>query len=400
MINRIWKDEKSLTKLFLLISIFFLPFVISISHLTLFISLIIFIKARFNEKNLNQLLSSQLDYVVLLFFAASLLSLVNLTQPYANMGKAISSMLIMVEAMAYYFITKWAVEKEDIKAIIQILLVQGLILAVYGIFQYFIGGGEPRVSSFTKSPNTLPNYFIIIISLGLVMFFTNLNSKKKYLVAGSIILMLICLFLTFSRGGWLGLIISIILFTFLTNRKVFLYLLSAGLLSLPALIHAIGDRTHSDLERIRILQSGWNIFKDHSIIGIGIGQFKSISPAYKLWENDFIHTHVHNMIFQTFVETGLIGGLVFLLLLFSIFKLSKDFLKYSVDDKFYKMTFLACIAGLCGILGHGLVDDPFYDDGPQLLTWFMLGITAALAQKNMFNIRGIIDKQVEIEKKY
>lgn len=75
----------------------------------------------------------------------------------------------------------------------------------------------PRIMSTLRDPNSLGAYLIIPICLTLSVFFK--NQQRRLMLGGMLIIQLLALFLTFSRGGWIGTIIAIGVLTLLQFRS-------------------------------------------------------------------------------------------------------------------------------------------------------------------------------------
>ena len=103
----------------------------------------------------------------------------------------------------------------QLKLIIITASISSFLVSLYGVLQAsgydFINWREPailtgRVSSSLGQPNFLASYLLLVIPLSGYLV---LNSKKFLLKFFWIIVLffqLLCLFLTYSRGGWLGLV--------------------------------------------------------------------------------------------------------------------------------------------------------------------------------------------------
>tara|TARA_Y100000768_G_C23958197_1_gene673878 strand:+ start:291 stop:1319 length:1029 start_codon:yes stop_codon:yes gene_type:complete len=81
----------------------------------------------------------------------------------------------------------------------------------------------------------------------------------------------------------------------------------------------------------QIYLSAIHMWSDHKYLGIGLNNFNQLcneKEVYKKYNTDFgCTTHPHNIYIQILVETGLIGFLIFITLLFLIFKKI-----YEIDD--------------------------------------------------------------------
>jgi putative inorganic carbon (HCO3(-)) transporter len=148
-----------------------------------------------------------------------------------------------------FFLYGWLLTKlVDAKSLrtqaIKITLVAGFIVAAFGVFQYLLlpndalvrlgftraNGVLPaffiddkpdleRVMSTLRDPNSLGAYLLIIGSL-LAATWLNLKKKVKPMLFGSYaILLVLCLFFTFSRSGWLSAVITTAVFTWLWLSK-------------------------------------------------------------------------------------------------------------------------------------------------------------------------------------
>lgn len=63
-----------------------------------------------------------------------------------------------------------------------------------------------RIMSTVRDPNSLGSYLIIVFSLVLTFFLTTKNKDLKRIYGGLLTLSLICIWFTFSRSAWIGLI--------------------------------------------------------------------------------------------------------------------------------------------------------------------------------------------------
>jgi hypothetical protein len=117
------------------------------------------------------------------------------------------------------------------KRVIKLVVIAGTIVAALGVIQYFLPKdiltnfgysvargvkpaffiddkvNLPRIMSTIRDPNSLAVYLLVPICLTISLLFTNKKNKQLYI--GALCLQLLALFLTFSRGGWLGAIIAV-----------------------------------------------------------------------------------------------------------------------------------------------------------------------------------------------
>src|SRR5207253_4994694 len=80
-------------------------------------------------------------------------------------------------------------------------------------------GGFMRIGGTVGSANTAAAYFSILLSAAVSLLFTNLGRAHKWLAGAVLGFGGIALILTFSRGGWIALVVSMILFGLFLGRQ-------------------------------------------------------------------------------------------------------------------------------------------------------------------------------------
>jgi putative inorganic carbon (hco3(-)) transporter len=166
----------------------------------------------------------------------------------------------------------------------------------------------PRLCStgIFNDPNDLSMILVLGIIVGLYLLETG-RSGARYLWTAPIGCFVYALKLTFSRGGILNLVVSLLILSLakLGRKKTFIVCVCA----LPCLLALFGGRqTRIDLNnksdtsqgRIQIWVEGLIVFREAPLFGIGVGEFPK----------RLVHV-AHNTYVQTYVEEGFFGGTVF-----------------------------------------------------------------------------------------
>lgn len=187
-----------------------------------------------------------------------------------------------------------------------------------------------------------------------------------------------------SRGAWLtiAVLLPVLTYRYLSYNKKYIYVLllivtvlaSMFVLNptfqnrLLSITNITTDRSNAD--RIIIWESSWNMFKAHSVIGVGLGQFRSVyNEKYKLPEVTQDLVHSHNNIVQIVVESGIIGLLGFFYLIWYIFK--HNFYEWYNKNNVYALLRLSC---WLGILLFGMIDYNLDASAVVKSLWFLYGI--------------------------
>lgn len=284
--------------------------------------------------------------------------------------------------------------KEGLNAFISTLLLSALLVALLGVVQYFTGVQmrpewldtenntdiAVRVYSVFFNPNILAEYLVLITPIAVGITWYTKSMRKKFLFAGATAILLICIVLTLSRGGWVGLALAALAFVLLVDKRLLLLglpIILGGLTVLPQKvldrIISIGSTVDSsNLYRIKIWQITKDVIRDNLIAGVGFGYI----PFKETFEK-YIRTmpiyHAHNTYLEVAAEIGLIGFVFFMLLLLSTLKYAYTNLVKS-EDKYFKYLGAGLFASIVGIMGHGLVEHFLYIPRIIFTFWIVLGI--------------------------
>jgi O-antigen ligase len=107
--------------------------------------------------------------------------------------------------------------------------------------------------------------------------------------------------------------------------------------------------------RVSMFRGAAHLFEDHPITGVGIGALVAAYPRYETVYDGKLVDHVHNDYMEMIAETGLLGGICGLALLWILFRQAKSY--YAAEQgHFSRALHAGAVAGLCGMLLHSFVD--------------------------------------------
>lgn len=253
----------------------------------------------------------------------------------------------------------------------------------------FTGMDQGVRASGLVHPNWVASILNLYIALSCGLFFLLKKKLCKTLIFLGIMFMIFAHLTTKSRGGLIGLLAgTLCLFYFVPftkKRPLITSLVSLFILALFFHISQIITKAY-DLSRLATsaemgaqLAAGMRFtwwqealsacFESYGL-GVGIGS----SPEYLSREA----AHPHNLYIHLLLEIGVIGLLLFLLILHTlVIKLKKLYESFAVEvepQNYLKYLIISYSAGLVAILIHGLVDIHFTNEP----LWFYLGIGFAL----------------------
>lgn len=316
----------------------------------------------------------------------------------ASLHSALTYTLLMT---VYFMVSNLVRTQEAIQRMVDVLIASCVLVALGGVGQYLFGnldvayldtslfsdlGG--RVYATWENPNMLAEHLVLILPLILGRL---VNTKRLLRGFGYTIcfgLVAACLIFTWSRGAWLGAIVSMaVFFLCLSHRS-----LSWGLLAaIPAatLIPFIPERIirrfvsigslsdSSVLYRLNLWRGVKNMLSDHWMSGIGVGE-SAFCTVYSRYALPGIESamHSHSLYLQLVCCFGLIGGIIFITALLLWLRRALEYYRYG-EWREPRLMVLCGIAGALALLVMGLFDDVFYNYRIFFLFWMLLGIVTA-----------------------
>ncbi|MCX5880671.1 MAG: O-antigen ligase family protein [Deltaproteobacteria bacterium] len=285
--------------------------------------------------------------------------------------KGLTGIFFVLKYFEYFVVYFMAVnqlqEKKQIERFLFIILVVCFIVCLIAIYQ--IPSGVRVSAPFEGAegePNTLGGYLVFIMSIVLGLLLNYGTKKQKGYLWVLLFLIVIVLGATHSRSSWVSLVPMVLtLIHFNKNKAIIVIPLFFIVLLSPFIIpHNIKERAMYTVDQpaeegqmvvgnIRLDTStsarlgSWKIvlssdFLKHPIIGYGITGYLFVDAQYP----------------RVLAETGLIGLLVFIYLLRTIYKNARDTYRKTTDP-FYKGLTLGYLAGFMAMLAHGIGANTF-----------------------------------------
>lgn len=298
-------------------------------------------------------------------------------------------------------------EVRQIKIIFYCLGVAGAVLAVesiaHGTNQTLVNGGravtDRAQGSFTH-PAQLAFWLILSISPTLVIAMVGrLGLRPFFLVAAA--LSIAGLLLTLTRGavvGFAGSLLTLLYWPRFRRFALTLLLIAAGytVVNVNTIAHSreisvvttrlstVSEGASAGGERLLIWKTTPSIIAAHPLLGVGAGNFSTVSLAYGLSEGGLPFEHAHDLALTIAAERGL-GALAMLIwFLAAVAKTGWDAIRDRTSELYpYAL-------GLCAAL-FGLFIDSFVDYPPgqdAVMGTLMIEVGALIAlERHIRNAR-------------
>ncbi|MGR3175949.1 MAG: O-antigen ligase family protein [Candidatus Scalindua sp.] len=336
----------------------------------------------------NYFRNTKLIYYYLPFMLCILLSALKSME----FSLTVKEIVRWVELIVIYFLTiNLITDHKKVRVILYSMILTTAIVSVWGIINY-LGGvvtidGRQGTFSFFDHPNALAGYVNLIIPILFGMLMTCTLLWERITLGVFIMLTIATWFLTFSKSGWLSLIITMILIFFLTRtKKKVTFLLVLLLMSFAIVFFSSNIKSYfinrvlsvrSIETRIGVYPTGFNMVKDDLFFGIGIGNYPLIIKNFPVGA-EFKQTNLHSLYLQVFVEAGLMGLCAFTFWLTGIIKYLMSALKSLEKSRDYDL-FVGLMGGVIVYLFSNLAN-VLTVHGIHLQWGIILGLAVVLTQ--------------------
>jgi len=256
-----------------------------------------------------------------------------------------------------------------------------------------VADGTIRVYGPLENPNLLAGYLIPILPIALVALLRWRTWPQRLFAAASLLTGTAALFLSYSRGGWLGMLAAlgaVVLLLVLRQtrqwptlwRRLFpLLLVSAAIAVLVVAVTQIeplrirvmslvaGRQDSSNNFRINVWLAAIEMVQDRPWLGIGPGNsaFNLIYPLYQ--QPKFNALSAYSVPLELLVEGGIPNLLAGLGLLAASIRAGWAQLK---GESSWALPALAALAAIAGLCVQGITDTIFFRPEVQLTGWFCL----------------------------
>ena len=259
--------------------------------------------------------------------------------------------------------------------------------------------GTIRIYGPLGNPNLLAGYLLALLPLAAIAVLRWQGWGKRLFAITTLGLAGSSIVLTYSRGGWVGLMagfaVLILLLLLRSTREwpalwrrlapLMILLLGAALLAIAvtklepirtrvsSLLAGRGDSSNNF--RINVWLASIEMIQDRPWIGIGPGNnaFNSIYPLYQ--QPKFNALSAYSVPLEILVETGIAGLIACVGLLQSSIRSGLRGLRINEPAAGAALASLAAIAGL---MGQGIADTIFFRPEVQIIGWYCLATLTSL----------------------
>jgi putative inorganic carbon (HCO3(-)) transporter len=307
-------------------------------------------------------------------------------------------------------------KKEDhLKWAVWSLLAAGIFMGSISTYQVFTGhigntywgfgrvldngGGDFRLWGSIGDANYYAQIMVALIPFAVERFLHEKKLILRFLSVWAIFVFLVTIYYTFSRGGFLALlVVGFLIFARQPSRPytgliLLGILLFVGYQFVPAqysqrigsLFQLVpGENTTGKIDtslqgRTSASIIGWTMFSDYPVLGVGVGNFNANFDRYAR-QLGLSHEagSAHNLYLEIAAERGLVGLLSFIAILYFTFRVLQRTKVSFLRKNFQEMANI-CDALTASLAGY-LVGAAFLHDAHIRYLWLLLGIAWSVPQ--------------------
>jgi len=346
------------------------------------------------------------------FFAAAGLSLLNAE----NLARSLVVLTFTLFTASLAFLLPNALREGDLFRVRKVILISAALVGAFGLWQ-FVGDmlgapawltglrstytrdilGFTRVQSTAAEPLYFANYLLLPIALAGAWLLRNPGRTTSRRLVALLGLLALDVFLTSSRGGWLGLGATAIALLWIERARlkdwkplaagvgaglvaVALGVLLLGRFFSPTLssvpetffrhVTTVTDGAAFD-DRAQTIAQAFDAWKRHPWIGVGFGGFGPYVSPFAFAAPTAGWPIANNETLELLAETGLVGFVAFVILLFVLFRGAVATRSDEIDA-----VRVACLAALIGMLAQYQTFSTLY----IMHVWFTVGLLLAASK--------------------
>ncbi len=293
--------------------------------------------------------------------------------------------------------------KEQLRRLMGFIYAAVMFTALYAFYQRVMGvevsasftdldlnvGVPGRVYSTLDNPNNYAEFLVLFTPLSTAYAMTEKRTFRRLVLSCLIVLPLGALVMTYSRGCWLSIALSVVIFVYYTDKRLIPVGLVACILLIPFLPDSIMTRVStifnshdsSANHRLTTWRGIINMIGDYGITGIGMGPntFAELYPDYALTGATRGVYHSQMLYMELILETGALGFISFMWFMLREVK-NAAFDLFKARSQEVRMALIACGASFGGIAVAGIFEYIWFYPRVLFAFFILLGVMLAAAR--------------------
>ncbi len=265
------------------------------------------------------------------------------------------------------------------------LILGGVITSAYGI-GYYMNDPSTRLGGFVGNYMSTAGILMILllVSFG-ILFRGRVGGALEWIVIGAIPVLLVALYLTNTRGAWIGFIAGLAFMALVASRRLLLVpvLFVALLMAVPGgarstALSAVEPGNSRNRERLFMWKAGLEIFRDHPLVGVGLAGMRETYLNYRDPRAKEKAVHLHSVPIQVLASSGIVGFAAWAYLFGSLLLwLRTAAVRVQKGPPLVRGLVTGALGASAGFLVNGLVEWNIGDVEVITVFWSTIGLALA-----------------------
>lgn len=264
-------------------------------------------------------------------------------------------------------------------------------------------GVPARVTSTLDNPNNFSEFIVLFLPLCAAFAGTRKSVLRSTVLCMGLALPALGLVMTYSRSGWISIMLAAFVYVWLRNKKLIPALIVLSLMAVPflpdsimtrimSLVSGFSNNGHIDTSaahRLALWKGVSYMIRDYGVTGIGLGpaSFNSLYPDYaQLGAVDGAY-HTQTLYLELILEVGVLGLVSFIWM--ALRNIKNIVVARRGAGPVLKPVLIACAAALIGIAFSCCVEYIWFYPRNMFAYFILFGISIAVV--NMANTKEIKD---------
>ncbi|MDZ7338873.1 MAG: O-antigen ligase family protein [candidate division KSB1 bacterium] len=367
----------AITRGALYVTVAAMPFSIAVTQTALAVSVLAWLSRMAVQRRLL-LQRTSLELAFVLYVAAELVALVFSV----NVPNAVVYLKRLLLIATVYVVGSNVESERTLQRLMATFLLAMSLYSLWGVGS-FVVNPSVRVRHIQNSM-TAGGLTMMATVVAAAVACEQKETRVRLLALAAAIANGVCLFLTNTRGSWLGLAVALVVMASLVDWRLVVVVPVLAILAYLAVpgeykarvSHFFDPHYRTNAYRITWWKTGWRIFKDHPVTGVGDIDTGAIYRQYMGPEETQAVGHFHNNFVHIAVTLGALGLAAFTFLMVRILLLLAAARRAARSPALREVT----LAGLCGFVAflvNGLFEWNYGDAEVATLLWWLVGMVVA-----------------------
>jgi putative inorganic carbon (HCO3(-)) transporter len=313
--------------------------------------------------------------------------------------------LVLQPITLYVLVRSARLSGNELLRLADALVLGAVALAGIGLYDFFglhyveaAEGVQRLLIPFYDSPNHISLFLERAAPVALAAAVYGRGGTRKTLHGLALAVMLLAIYLTYSRGAWLVGLPAALLFVLLlpqltAGRRRWALVAAVAALGLGLLVllpvartarfaSLVHPESGTSFLRLVLWKGALRMIAAHPVMGVGIGNFAPQYPHFMLpeaWREPLVY-HAHNLLLDFWAILGMPGTAALVWIQVAFWQSALASYRHQADPMLQALV-LGLMGSMVGFLAHGLVDTAYFLADLALVFMLTLALAKRLADK-------------------